>query len=52
MAGEYSIADILIYADTHTHGVECIGSDDYTSLKRWHDVIEVLPAVQRAWGLF
>ncbi len=52
MAGEYLIADILIYANTHTYGVECFGLDDYTSLKRWHGVIEVLPAVQRSWGLF
>jgi GSH-dependent disulfide-bond oxidoreductase len=52
MAGDYSIADISIYADTHIHGVERIGLDEYPNLKRWHDVIEARPAVQRAWGPF
>jgi len=52
MAGDYSIADISIYPDTHIHGVERIGLDDYPNLKRWHDVIEARPAVQRAWGPF
>ncbi len=52
MAGDYSIADISIYADTHIHGVQRIGLDDYPNLKRWHDVIEARPAVQRAWAPF
>ncbi|MBT7955052.1 MAG: glutathione S-transferase family protein [Rhodospirillaceae bacterium] len=52
MAGDYSIADISMYPDTHIHGVERIGLDEYPNLKRWHDVIEARPAVQRAWGPF
>ena len=51
-AGDYSIADISIYADTHLHGVERIGLDEYSNLKRWHDVIEARPAVQTAWTPF
>ena len=50
MAGDYSVADISMYADTHIHGVERIGLDAYPNLKRWHDAIEARPAVQRAWG--
>ncbi len=52
MAGDYSIADISIFADTHIHGVERVGLADYPNLKRWHDVIEARPAVQRAWAPF
>lgn len=49
VAGDYSIADISIYPDVHVHGANGIGLDDYPNLKRWHDVIEARPAVQRAW---
>lgn len=50
MTGGYSIADISIYPDIHMHGVNDIGLDDFPNVKRWHDVIEARPAVQRAWG--
>ena len=49
-AGAYSVADISIYPDVHLHGVRDIGLDDYPNLRRWHDVIEARPAVQKAWG--
>ncbi len=50
LAGNYSVADISIFADVHTHGVKDIGLDTYPNLKRWHDVIAARPAVGRAWG--
>jgi len=50
VAGDYSVADISLYADTHFYGPEEIGFDDYPNVKRWHDAIEARPAVQRAWG--
>ena len=49
-AGDYSIADISSYPDVHIHGANGIGLDDWPNVKRWHDVIEARPAVQRAWG--
>ena len=52
IAGDYSIADISMYPDTHLHGVNQIGLDDYPNVKRWHDAIEARPAVQRAWEPF
>ena len=51
-AGPYSIADVTLYPDVHMHGVTDIGLDDYPNVKRWHDMIEARPAVQRAWRLF
>ena len=50
LAGNYSVADISVFADVHTHGVKDIGLDTYPNLKRWHDVIAARPAVGRAWG--
>tara|TARA_Y100000815_G_scaffold274848_1_gene310314 strand:- start:1743 stop:2366 length:624 start_codon:yes stop_codon:yes gene_type:complete len=51
MAGDFSVADISMYSDTHIFGDEkWIGFADYPNLKRWHDAIEVRPAVTRAWG--
>jgi len=50
MADAYSVADIAIFADVHTHGVRDIGLDEYPNLSRWHDVIAARPAMQRAWG--
>jgi GST-like protein len=49
-AGAFCMADVSMYADVHTHGVNDIGLGDYPHLKRWHDAIEARPAVQRAWG--
>ena len=50
MADAYSVADIAIFADVHTHGVRDIGLGDYPDLTRWHDAIAARPAMQRAWG--
>ncbi|MDH3239878.1 MAG: glutathione S-transferase family protein [Alphaproteobacteria bacterium] len=52
VAGNYSVADISMYPDVHLHGVNEIGLAEYPNLKRWHDAIEVRPAVQRAWEPF
>ena len=52
VAGGYSIADMTLYPDVHIHGVNDIGLEDYSNLKRWHDAIAARPAVQRAWGPF
>jgi len=52
VAGDYSVADISIYADVHLHGVNDVGLDEYPNVKRWHDAIEARPAVQRAWGAY
>ena len=51
LAGEYSIADISCYPDTHLHGKEGIGLGDYPNLNRWHDAIAARPAVRRAWAI-
>lgn len=49
-AGDYSVADISIYADVHVHGATgTLGLDGYPNLTRWHDTIAARPAVQRAW---
>jgi GSH-dependent disulfide-bond oxidoreductase len=50
--GAYSIADMTMYSDVHIHGVNDIGLDEYSSLRRWHDAIAARPAVQRAWQPF
>lgn len=50
LIGQYSVADIAIFPDTHIHGINDIGLDDYPNLKRWHDEVFARPAVQRAWG--
>ena len=51
MAGEFSVADISVFADVHIFGDEkWIGFNNYPNLKRWHDAIEQRPAVIRAWG--
>ena len=50
--GDYSVADIACYADTHIHGVNDIGLQDFPNVKRWHDAIEARPAVQKAWTPF
>jgi GSH-dependent disulfide-bond oxidoreductase len=50
--GAYSIADMTMYSDVHIHGVNDIGLEDYSNLRRWHDAIAARPAVQRAWQPF
>ena len=51
MAGDFTVADISMYSDTHIYGAEkWIGFSGYPHLNRWHDAIEVRPAVIRAWG--
>jgi GST-like protein len=53
IAGEFSVADISIFADTRVYGVDkWIGLRDYPNLKRWHDAINRRPAVKRAWGSY
>jgi GST-like protein len=52
VAGDYSVADISMYPDTHLHGVNEIGLDEYPNLKRWHDAIEARPATKRGWEPF
>ncbi len=52
LAGDYSIADISCYADTHIHGVNDVGLGDFPNVARWHDAIAARPAVQRAWEKF
>ncbi len=52
LAGDYSIADISCYADTHIHGVNDVGLDKFPNVARWHDAIAARPAVQRAWEKF
>lgn len=62
-AGGFSIADIACYPVVHIHGTDIsfysdtdiravpnVGLDEYPNVKRWHDAIEVRPAVQRAWA--
>ncbi len=49
-SGNYSVADISIYADVHVHGPQGrLDLAEWPNLKRWHDAIETRPAVQRAW---
>ena len=50
LAGDFSIADLTCYPDTHLHGMKGIGLDDYPNVHRWHDTIEARPATGRAWG--
>jgi len=51
MAGDFTVADISMFADVHIFGDEkWIGFNDYPNLKRWHDAIEQRPAVMKAWG--
>ena len=50
--GDYSVADVACYADIHLHGVNDIGLEDYPNIKRWHDAIEVRPAVRKDWTAF
>lgn len=51
LAGDFSVADISVYADTHIYGDDkWIGLGDFPNLKRWHDAIEARPAARRAWG--
>jgi len=52
VAGDYTVADISMYSDTHLHGVNEIGLDAYPNLKRWHDAIAARPATQRGWEPF
>ena len=52
MAGEYTVADISMYPDTHVHGAGDIGLEPYPNLSRWHDAIAARPAVVRAWEPF
>ena len=49
-AGDYSIADISMFPDTHLHGVNDIGLDDFKNVERWHDAVWARSAVQKAWG--
>ncbi len=51
-AGDYSVADISIYSETHLQGAGRIGLDEYPNLARWHDAIAARPAVIRAWEPF
>ena len=44
LAGDYSVADVSIFADVHRHGVDDIGLDEYPNLRRWHDAIWRAPA--------
>ena len=50
VAGDFSVADISMYPDTHLHGVNDIGLGDYPNVRRWHDSIAARPATIRAWG--
>ena len=51
MAGDFSVADISMFSDTHIYGEnKWIGLEKYPNLKRWHDAIAARPAVSRAWG--
>lgn len=51
LAGDFSVADVSVYADTHIYGDDkWIGLGDFPNLKRWHDAIEARPAARRAWG--
>ncbi len=52
VAGDYSIADISMYPDTHLHGVNDVGLAEFPNVARWHDAIAARPAVVRAWGEF
>jgi GSH-dependent disulfide-bond oxidoreductase len=45
--GEYSIADIAVFAWTRSHKNHRIDLDDYLGVKRWYDAIAARPAVQR-----
>jgi GST-like protein len=49
LAGDYSIADIACYPDTHIHGKLDLGLGAFPHLERWHDAIAARPAVERAW---
>ena len=53
IAGEFSVADISMYSDTHIFGNDkWIGLSDYPNIKRWYNSISGRPAVKRAWGPF
>jgi GST-like protein len=51
LAGDFSVADIACYPDTHMHGKLGIGLGDYPNLARWYDAVTARPATQRAWAL-
>lgn len=50
LSGDYSIADISCYPDTHLTEVSGIELDSFPNVSRWHDAIAARPAVQKAWG--
>jgi len=47
LAGEYSIADMATYPWLRTHNWQGQDLNDFPNLKRWYDLIEARPAVQR-----
>jgi GSH-dependent disulfide-bond oxidoreductase len=46
-AGEYTIADIAIFAWSRSHANHRIDLADYPNVKRWYEAIDARPAVQR-----
>ncbi len=53
IAGDFSVADISMYSDTHIFGNDkWIGLSDYPNIKRWYNSISGRPAVKLAWGPF
>jgi GST-like protein len=49
-ADRYTIADMAIFPDVHTHGVRDIGLGEFPHLQRWHDAVFSRSAIQRAWA--
>src|SRR5438445_13769701 len=47
LAGEYSIADMATYPWLRTHNWQGQNLEDFPNVKRWYDLIEARPAVQR-----
>lgn len=47
IAGDYSIADIALFPLVDRHGFHAVDLRDYTSVRRWYDMIWERPAVQR-----
>ena len=51
VAGEYSIADIAIFAWAHRHPRHKIDLADYPEVERWYRAIEARPAVAAALAI-
>jgi GST-like protein len=51
VAGDYSIADMACYPWIVLHKRQGQNLDDFPHLKRWFEIIQKRPAVERAYAL-